>query len=40
MTTSLQPANVAVVTGGATGIGYALAEAFLLKSLRVVIADV
>lgn len=32
--------KVAVVTGGASGIGYALAEAFLAEGARVVIADV
>jgi NAD(P)-dependent dehydrogenase (short-subunit alcohol dehydrogenase family) len=32
--------TVAVVTGGASGIGFALAEAFLAERARVVIADV
>jgi NAD(P)-dependent dehydrogenase (short-subunit alcohol dehydrogenase family) len=36
----LQSGQVAVITGGATGIGYALAEAFARKGLRLAIADV
>ncbi|MFI5320650.1 MAG: SDR family NAD(P)-dependent oxidoreductase, partial [Myxococcota bacterium] len=32
--------RVAVVTGGASGIGKALAKAFLGEGMRVVIADV
>ena len=32
--------RVAVVTGGASGIGLALARAFLAEGMKVVIADV
>ncbi|MEV0688135.1 SDR family NAD(P)-dependent oxidoreductase [Nocardia sp. NPDC050378] len=32
--------RVAVVTGGASGIGYALAERFLAEGMKVVIADI
>jgi NAD(P)-dependent dehydrogenase (short-subunit alcohol dehydrogenase family) len=32
--------KVAVVTGGASGIGYALAERFLAEGMRVMVADV
>jgi NAD(P)-dependent dehydrogenase (short-subunit alcohol dehydrogenase family) len=32
--------KVAVVTGGASGIGYALAEQFLAEGMRVMIADI
>src|SRR5438128_4505862 len=35
----LKPRQVAVVTGGASGIGLALVEAFVRKGLRVAIAD-
>ncbi|AJE49152.1 SDR family oxidoreductase [Celeribacter indicus] len=35
----LHPGQVAVVTGGAAGIGFALAAAFLGRGLRVVLAD-
>lgn len=38
--TVLKAGQVAVVTGGATGIGLALVDAFARKGLRVVIADV
>src|SRR5437879_3169003 len=38
--TKLAAGQVAVVTGGATGIGFALAEAFVRKGLRVALADV
>jgi NAD(P)-dependent dehydrogenase (short-subunit alcohol dehydrogenase family) len=36
----LQPGQVAVVTGGASGLGLALAEAFARRGVRVVVADV
>ena len=36
----LQKGQVAVVTGGASGIGFALAEAFARKGLSIVLADV
>ncbi len=36
----LQPGQVAVVTGGASGLGLALAEAFARRGLHVVVADV
>ena len=36
----LKPRQVAVVTGGASGIGLALVEAFVRKGLRVAITDI
>jgi NAD(P)-dependent dehydrogenase (short-subunit alcohol dehydrogenase family) len=36
----LEPGQVAVVTGGASGIGRALADAFASRSLHVVVTDV
>jgi NAD(P)-dependent dehydrogenase (short-subunit alcohol dehydrogenase family) len=36
----LSPGNVAVITGGAGGIGLAMAEAFVDHGLRVVLADI
>jgi NAD(P)-dependent dehydrogenase (short-subunit alcohol dehydrogenase family) len=36
----LQPGQVAVVTGGASGIGLALAESFARSGLKIVLADV
>ncbi|OHV39308.1 MULTISPECIES: SDR family NAD(P)-dependent oxidoreductase [Pseudofrankia] len=36
----IEAGQVAVVTGGASGIGYALAEAFATRGLSVVLADV
>ena len=36
----LQPGNVAVVTGAASGIGLALAQAFADAGMHVVLADV
>jgi NAD(P)-dependent dehydrogenase (short-subunit alcohol dehydrogenase family) len=38
--TKLSPGMVAVITGGANGIGYALAEAFCRKGLKVILADI
>ena len=38
--TKLSTGKVAVVTGGATGIGLALAQAFLFKGLRVALCDI
>ena len=35
----LAPRNVAVITGGASGLGFAAAKAFLKLSMRVAIAD-
>src|SRR6188472_211202 len=34
------PGNVAVITGGASGIGLALAERFVAEGMRVVLADI
>ncbi len=34
------PGNVAVITGGASGIGLALAERFIAEGMRVVLADI
>jgi NAD(P)-dependent dehydrogenase (short-subunit alcohol dehydrogenase family) len=36
----LEPGQVAVVTGGASGLGFALAEAFAQRELKLVVADV
>lgn len=36
---ALAPGNVALITGGATGIGHAAAKEFASKGLRIVIAD-
>ena len=36
---ALTSGNVAVVTGGASGIGFAAAERFAAKGLKVVLAD-
>ncbi|WP_321792491.1 SDR family oxidoreductase [Burkholderia pyrrocinia] len=38
--TQLVPGQVVVVTGGATGIGFALAEAFASRGLRIALADI
>ncbi len=36
----IAPGNVAVITGGASGIGLALAERFIAEGMRVVLADI
>ena len=36
----IAPGNVAVITGGASGIGLALAERFIEEEMRVVLADI
>ena len=36
----IEPGRIAVVTGGASGIGYALAAAAAARGMRVVLADV
>jgi NAD(P)-dependent dehydrogenase (short-subunit alcohol dehydrogenase family) len=36
----IAPGNVAVITGGASGIGLALAERFIAEDMRVVLADI
>jgi NAD(P)-dependent dehydrogenase (short-subunit alcohol dehydrogenase family) len=36
----LAPGNVAVITGGASGIGLAVAEALIAEGMRVVLADI
>lgn len=36
----IEPGQVVVVTGGATGIGYALADAFASRGLRLALADI
>ena len=36
----IAPGNVAVITGGASGIGLALAERFVLEGMSVVLADI
>ena len=36
----IAPGNVAVITGGASGIGLALAERFVAEGMRVVLADI
>ncbi len=36
----IAPGNVAVITGGASGIGLALAERFIEEGMRVVLADI
>src|SRR3954471_10669344 len=36
----IAPGNVAVITGGASGIGLALAERFIAEHMRVVLADI
>ena len=36
----LEPGKVAVVTGAASGIGYALAERFAQAGMHVVLADI
>lgn len=36
----IAPGNVAVITGGASGIGLALAERFIGEGMRVVLADI
>lgn len=38
--TALQPGGVAVVTGGASGIGLALGRAFAARGMQVVLADI
>ena len=36
----IAPGNVAVITGGASGIGLAMAERFIAEGMRVVLADI
>lgn len=36
----IQPGNVAVITGGASGIGLAVAEHLIARGMRVVLADI
>jgi NAD(P)-dependent dehydrogenase (short-subunit alcohol dehydrogenase family) len=36
----IAPGNVAVITGGASGIGLAVAEAFIAEGMKVVLADI
>jgi NAD(P)-dependent dehydrogenase (short-subunit alcohol dehydrogenase family) len=36
----IQPGNVAVITGGASGIGRALAHAFAARGMHIVLADI
>lgn len=38
--TALKPGDVAVITGAASGVGFALAELLLQRGLRIAIADV
>lgn len=36
----ISPGNVAVITGGASGIGLALAESFIAEGMKVLLADI
>ena len=37
---AVAPGNVAVITGGASGIGLAVAEAFIARGMKVLLADI